>query len=426
MDFSREPRLPAPPMMQGDITLEPLPDVPKPLPGNPLARLLPVAMLVAAGGMMALYLTSGGSTTRGPMSMFFPVMMVASVVGSLAYSTRGGNQTAALNEARRDYLGYLDALDRTIAETAVDQHRSLHWSHPDPEALWMLAGGRRMWERALHDPDFCHVRVGRGAQPLCAKLITPELGPAHGLDPVTSSALSQLVVRRSTVADVPIAVRLQSISALAVDADPSAARALLRAVVCQLATLHSPDDVRIAAVSRAMSADWDWLKWVPHHQHPRLADAAGPARMSYRSLAEATAACGSSDDSASPHVVIVVDDGPAPVLEQPFIEGPRLQLRIDGDMRADGLTLSHASVWARRLAPYRPTARGGASHSPTTIGWLELMGLTDPDSIDPARRWGAHQGRQRLRVPIGVSERGDPVMLDIKEAAQNGMGPHGL
>ena len=146
-------------MAEGDITLDAPPEVPKALPANPLARLLPVAMLVAAGGMMALYFTSGAATTaRGPMFMFFPVMMLASVLGSLAYGTRGANHTAQLNEDRRDYLGYLDALDQAIANTAVDQHRSLHWIHPDPDALWTLPGGRRMWERGIDDPDFCHVR----------------------------------------------------------------------------------------------------------------------------------------------------------------------------------------------------------------------------------------------------------------------------
>ncbi len=29
-------------------------------------------------------------------------------------------------------------------------------------------------------------------------------------------------------------------------------------------------------------------------------------------------------------------------------------------------------------------------------------------------------------MPIGVGENGEPVMLDLKEAAQEGMGPHGL
>ena len=104
-------------MAEGDITLDAPPEVPKALPANPLARLLPVAMLVAAGGMMALYFTSGvASTTRGPMFMFFPVMMLASVLGSLAYGTRGANHTAQLNEDRRDYLGYLDALDQSTCQ----------------------------------------------------------------------------------------------------------------------------------------------------------------------------------------------------------------------------------------------------------------------------------------------------------------------
>lgn len=108
MDFSREPRLPPPPVAEGDITLDAPPEVQKALPASPLARLLPVAVLVAAGGMMALYFTSGAATTaRGPMFMFFPVMMLASVLGSLAYGTRGANQTAQLNEDRRAYLGYL-------------------------------------------------------------------------------------------------------------------------------------------------------------------------------------------------------------------------------------------------------------------------------------------------------------------------------
>ncbi len=125
-------------------------------------------------------------------------------------------------------------------------------------------------------------------------------------------------------------------------------------------------------------------------------------------------------------MVIVVDDGAAPVIEQPFTTGPRLQLRLDGDTSPDSLTPAQASVCARRLAPYRPASNDAAKHTSTAIDWLELMGLGDPESIDPARQWGARQGRQRLRVPIGVSEHGDPVELDIKEAARNGMGPHGL
>jgi S-DNA-T family DNA segregation ATPase FtsK/SpoIIIE len=317
-----------------------------------------------------------------------------------------------LNEDRRDYLDYLDTLDRTIVGTAADQHRSLHWSNPEPETLWTLVGGQRMWERAIDDADFCDVRIGRGEQPLSTALVAPGPGP----DPVTSSAVSRLIRRRSAVVDVPVVVSLRACSAVAFDGDPAAARALMRAMLCQVAVLHSPEDLRIAVVTESMCAEWEWLKWLPHHQHPRLVDALGPARMAYRSLAEAT--CG-ADSSA--HLVIVVDDGVAPVLEQPFVGGPRLQLDLDGGTRPDGLTTLQASVCARRLAPYRDV---GAA--PRLSTWLELMGLTDPASIEPARQWHGRPDSQRLRAPIGMTEGGDPVMLDIKEAAQNGMGPHGL
>ena len=52
------------------------------VPANPLARLLPVAVIVATVGMMTLYFTSGAAG-RNPMFMFFPVMMLASIVGCL-------------------------------------------------------------------------------------------------------------------------------------------------------------------------------------------------------------------------------------------------------------------------------------------------------------------------------------------------------
>src|SRR3977135_3734238 len=58
MDFVRAARLPAPQVEVGDVDVAGPPDLPKPTPANPLARLLPVAMVVATVGMMALYFTS--------------------------------------------------------------------------------------------------------------------------------------------------------------------------------------------------------------------------------------------------------------------------------------------------------------------------------------------------------------------------------
>ena len=160
-------------------------------------------MVVAAVGMMVLYFNSGAAVMRNPMFMFFPVMMLVSVLGSLAYGARGGNRTAEINADRRGYLQYIDVLDQSAVKNANAQHLALHWSHPEPGTLWALVGGRRMWERGPGDSDFCQVRLGLGAQRLSTRLVAPEVGTLDEFDPVTSMALRRFIRSRSMVANLP-------------------------------------------------------------------------------------------------------------------------------------------------------------------------------------------------------------------------------
>src|SRR4029079_17160534 len=55
-----------------------------------------------------------------------------------------------------------------------------------------------------------------------------------------------------------------------------------------------------------------------------------------------------------------------------------------------------------------------------------LLGLGDVHRYDPGSVWRTRPARDRLRVPIGLGEGGEPVQLDVKESAEQGMGPHGL
>lgn len=56
----------------------------------------------------------------------------------------------------------------------------------------------------------------------------------------------------------------------------------------------------------------------------------------------------------------------------------------------------------------------------------ELLGLGDVAQIDPRRAWVPRSSADFLRVPIGVDDTGAPVLIDLKESAQLGMGPHGI
>ncbi|MHA3023475.1 type VII secretion protein EccCb [Mycobacterium sp. BMJ-28] len=419
---------PVPPPLPpaGPVELRPPPQLPTVQPVNPLARLLPLVMLVAVGGMAAVYLTSGQGTARNPVYLLFPVMMLASAMGTLAHTFRG--RTAEIDAGRRGYLRYLDSVVDAAADTARRQHDRWHWTHPDPAVLWTLAGGPRMWERRHGDPDFGVVRIGLGSAMLSTPLIGPPASVSEEADPVTAGALSRVLQDWTLLDGMPVTLTLDEWPIAPVGTDPDAARNMLRATLCQLAMLHSPADVRIAAVVAPGVTCWDWLKWLPHHRDHLGHDGAGARRLTFSDLAAAQEACALL---GAARVVIVVDGAEvsgaaiAPGVTVFDVAG-RPEADIATDCRPDGLGPAGAMICARRLARHARDG-GPAAAAP---GWPELIGVGTPGAFEPEVSWRARAPEHRLRVPIGFTEGtgrlGEPVALDIKEAAHGGMGPHGL
>ncbi|QBJ95513.1 type VII secretion protein EccCa [Rhodococcus sp. ABRD24] len=473
--FVRKARREAPRTPGGEVSLQTPPEIPRITPGNLITKLLPLVMVAAMIGMVALMFTSG--MAKNPMSLLFPAMMMVSMLGMLAGSGRGGGAKAAeANEERKDYLRYLDQLRRDALDTGRQQRKALEWSHPDPQLLWTLAGTGRMWERRVTDADYCHVRVGRGGQRLATRLIPPETGPVEDLEPVSAVSLRRFVRAHSVVAELPTAVSLRGFAAVSIDGDRHEARALVRSMLLQLCVFHGPDQLQLAIVCGPdTAAEWEWAKWLPHAQHPDAFDGVGPSRMVYGSVLELESALGTQlamrgrfarsapPTLGVPQIVVVIDggilDGETGLAADGGLDSvtlldlsgfcPRLAatrglqlVASDGSLgarsgagvetfaAADLLTEAQARAAARRLAPYRAADRTSTDSEGTGIpiaaGWSKLLGLGDIGKFDPDRAWLPRQGRERLRVPIGVGVDGSPVELDLKEAAENGMGPHGL
>lgn len=62
----------------------------------------------------------------------------------------------------------------------------------------------------------------------------------------------------------------------------------------------------------------------------------------------------------------------------------------------------------------------------TSVPLAELLGIEDIGALDVDALWGLRPLPERLRVPTGLTSFGQPMMMDLKEAAVGGAGPHGL
>ena len=418
-----------------EIVVAAPPPVPTPDARGAVGRLLmPAVALLASLGMVAAVLLSGTSVPHNPMFMLFPLMMVGSAVAS-ALQGGGRQRGAELDADRSRYLGYLGSLSVDLTNSAVIQREWLYTRNPAPAALWGLVGGPRMWERRRGDADFGHVRIGIGSVAPETTPVGPDVEPDDRTDPVTWAALRRFIRRYSTVSSAPVTVAVMHTLAVTIHGDSDSARALVRAVVSQLVVLHSPAELMVlAAVGDAKAAQWDWLKWLPHHRHPMFRDEVGALRMVYPSLAAALAACppdrhsvviadGVTDATTARDGVTVIEIGPAGIEGAAGVTLALGQTHltmtgVDGAetvVRPDLMSTGDAVVCARRIARYR------ADHEGSSPGgsWPDLIG-------GPLKTLWDNANRHPLRVPLGVRPGGAPLELDINEAAQGGMGPHGL
>lgn len=384
-----------------------------------LTRLLPAVMAVGTLAVTAVAYRSGTPAARSPLFALFPLMMLTSAVAAVL-AGRNRRRGSDIDDDRENYLAYLGGLRECVAGRAAAQCAFAVWSHPEPDALWALVGGPRMWERGPGDPVFGSVRWGIGSAVPATRLVAPSRDPARRVDPVTDAALRRLLETHAAIAEVPVELTVLGPAPLLLDGDTERGRGLLRALICQLAVLHGPDAVLIAVVTG--QHHWDWLKWLPHHQHPSASDAGGPLRLTYPDLTAAETSL------AGRRAVVIIDDAIGLRVAEAGARGDARRLHVtatalrdpDGHVgRPDFLALADATVCARRLAAHRPVGSGDGQ------GWAHLLGIGDIDRFDPPAQW-AGAAAPRLCVPIGADASGDPVWLDIKEAAERGSGPHGL
>jgi ESX secretion system protein EccC len=449
------------------VQLRPPPELPK---GPQEGVLMQVVPMLGMGSSVVFFFMPDAHPFMRIMGILMLVSTMGMVVAMVVRFRRGTQGQMA--QLRRDYLKYLARVREGVRETEGAQRDAQLFLNPAPDQLWALvAEGSRVWERRPGDPDFGQVRLGLGEHELATPLVEPATAPVDELEPLTAGAMRRFLDTHGTVPGLPMAVSLRGFHRMTFCGDAEAAYGAARSMVASLVALHSPDDVTLAVVASSdRAASWEWTKWLPHAQLASL-DGAGTRRLIGRSVPEieeelTDGLAGRGRFAADgkpvldrPHVVLVLDGGRIPpdsefaspeglqgvtVVEvvPGELEAPRpglsvachpgaLRLQAPDGLEYDGvpdvLSLPAAEALARQLAPLR--MGGGADEAEpllANLDFAELLGFGDPALVEVERTWRPRSAGERLRVPIGVDEEGRPVMLDLKEAAQEGMGPHGL
>ncbi|WP_405978320.1 type VII secretion protein EccCa [Streptomyces sp. NBC_00158] len=472
----RPPRSLPPEVPSDELRLEAPPQLPRGQQEGMLMQLLP---MLGMGSSAVFFLIPDSP----PFMRIMGVLMLASTAGMVVAQLvrhRRGTQ-GQMADVRRDYLKYLARTRRRVRRTARAQRDAQLYLHPAPEQLWsVVAEGSRLWERRAGDADFGQARLGLGAQRLATPLVAPDTAPVDELEPLAAGAMQRFLKVHSSLDGLPVAVSVRAFYHVTVSGEAESARGTARAMVAQLVTLHSPEDLVVAVVAAPGAVpSWDWVKWLPHAQVPGRFDGAGTKRLFGDDLGELEGLLGARLEGRPrfgreappvldrPHLVVVLDGGPVPpdsvfaaaeglqgvtvveVVAGGLDASPRFagetpsrgglsvvvgpgRLRLDSGAGVayegvpDVLSLPAAEALARQLAPLR--TGGGDDDEPllANLDFTDLLNLGDAASVDVSRTWRPRSAGERLRVPIGVGEDGAPVMLDLKEAAQEGMGPHGL
>lgn len=471
-------------MPEGQLTLQEPPVLAESVPDtSAIWTYLPMALMSVS--MMLMFLRPGGGNgvfmylAMGVMALSAGAMLLGQIM------RKSSERKQRLKGERRDYLRYLAQTRKRVRVTITEQQRALAWRHPEPASLRSLARTSRLWERRPADEDFGEIRLAVGEQQLALALNPVSTHPVEDLEPLCAHALRRFIRAYSTIPGQPLGLYLRSSARVLLRADEApdgetdteAVRALVRAMLGQLAVFHAPEELWIAlCVSDERRPDWEWAKWLPHTLHPYEEDGAGQVRRITADLTELDDLLGAEfaerpgfDPEArpgrdEPYTVVVLDGVTVPEGHRWEGHGYRnaLILDVSGALRwrpgrntlrltagPDQVSLVRTDRSRKersvplgrpdRLGPYgaeslarlltsRRISLGSDIAQPmeNDVELTTLLGIPDLHRHDPQALFDRNTGSARLRVPIAVGVDGRPVELDIKESAQGGMGPHGM
>jgi S-DNA-T family DNA segregation ATPase FtsK/SpoIIIE len=383
------------------------------------------------------------AVTHSPVTLAIGVMTPAMVTYNWWDTRRRDRHTHAT--ATGGFERRLENAIETVRDARADEVEARRRGAPAADEL-----GRRvttldpaLWERRPGDADFLVLRVGTADLP---SEVRAEVAP--GGEEETRDAAQARLDEDATLPAVPVTAPAGGL-ALVGRRDRTAA--LARWLIVQLAVLHSPAEVSIAAaLAGDAEPDWDWLKWLPHAGAGALAVGpdAGAALLEQLTPSSGRETVLLVDDAAAldrarvagayqpgVHVIWIGEDRrDAPGAATTVVACDRDVARLGvtrvqtgeeiRDVSSDGIGVDAAAEVARALAGVRDASAPEALAAvPTRASLLDVLDLPDPTAHALAGLWQARG--EDLSAPIGAGADGpftvDPARTDGLRALIGGM-----
>ncbi|HET6295429.1 MAG TPA: type VII secretion protein EccCa [Kribbella sp.] len=451
--------------------------------GNAMQTMMPVVGVLGSVGMMSTMRT-GTSAVIGVGVLFVTVLGAF----GMAFSQRGRSGKES-REQRNRYLDYLERLREDFGKMERTNRKTAVALNPPADALVdCVRDPARLWERRRSDSDFLLVRCATGRMPVVPATLASSGSMMDPPDPFMMAEAEALARRFALMPDMPLTIPLDLAGNVSIVGDRDGVVRIARALLLQAAVFHAPEDLEMGACfPPATLPQWQWVGWLPHAVDPERREGPHPFRriaqkpseladliredVASRATLASEAKRGSLRSGDSRRMIkrlLVLHDTYGDVatdvvtadetltigelgvtvlhlvadrMQEPSNVAIRITVQ-DGEVlvedlrgggyltaqgRLDDTPLATAEGLARTLSPLRLSADSlEEDASLKTVDFMGLLQIEDPGDLNLAQMWVPRHERSFLRVPLGLDSHGQPVVLDLKESAQLGMGPHGL
>lgn len=417
--------------------------------------------------------TSGlGMLLGGMANPITGISMLASAILWPGLNQKRGQKLMKEEEEKRQqqYKEYMAKVDHELEELHARQTDFLRRQTTAPriEAAQLLENNKQLWNRRPAHGDFIDVRLGIGDVPVKAKISFPPEAQQADDDPMTV-LLREVEEKPRTLNSVPIILPLGKYYSVGISGPQDARDEAALRVFLQLAMHCGYDEMKLCVLGE-LDETLEPLRWLPHTWDDRHAvhlvaeDQDEAARlMPYldQLLSRHQKRPQEPGMSAGELVFLITDAEMAHsgLLSRMLFQKDYERVRILSlaehsnqlPRRMDAIIAVRKSrcrmVWQegekRNTVDFTPDEPIGEKvrplvsmmantrldvqmetrQMPDVVPFLDLFGVRNAAHLNILDRWEHADPVHSLRVPIGVSEDGNPCLLDLHE---KGDGPHGL